>query len=144
MKNPINRMVVALFAITAFMVACCDLTAQTLTIKGNVTLDEVSSLETYTVKVLDLNTETVTEFQASKAFSHNLPFNGIYTVIVSKEGYEPKSIYINTSTDSEECMKFKFDMNLNRERAMDNVVYQAGGLFYNKDKERFDYYYCEQ
>jgi hypothetical protein len=141
MKTTTNCIVIAMFALTLLWVTTCNLNAQTLLIKGNVTLDEVSSFEKYSVKVLDMSNDSTITFDAVKKFTCKLNYNRIYMVVISKKGYESKSVYIDTKCSINESFKFVFDMNLVHKKVNDMYVIQAGGIFYNKNKRTFDYFY---
>lgn len=140
MKNQTNRIVLAMFATALLWIATCNLNAQSLSIRGNVTLDETSSFEKYSVRILDMNTDSVVKFDAVKKFNYNLEYNHMYMVVVSKKGYESKSIYIDTKCSTKESFKFLFDMNLVSNKD-DQFVVQAGGIFFNKNKKEFDFFY---
>lgn len=141
MKTTTNKMVVALFVFTLLFVICANVKAQTLSIKGNVTLNDQSSFKKYTVTVEEQSNDTVIAFEAVKRFTYELKYNHYYVVTVSRDGYTSKSICINTKCNSTESFSYIFDMNLLPNRSPDDIVYEAGGVFFNENKKMFDFFY---
>lgn len=142
MKKTINLSTMA--AICLFIIlfmAFNAINAQSLTIKGNVTLENKSTLEKYKVQVLDMDLNECIEFDAFKTFTHKLVYDHSYMVIISRNGFQSKSIYVNTDCKINKSFKFKFDCNLEPDDVHDNIVCQAGGVFFDKKDKEFTYYY---
>ncbi len=131
----------------AFILYCAialvgTVNAQTLTIKGKVQLEGAYTLEKVDVAIVNLNDTGATpeRMHIIKNFSSALPFNGEYLVIVSRAGYQPKAIYINTFCDSTKPFKYLFEVDLQPKDVQDNIPMHAGGIYWNKKKGIFDYY----
>lgn len=141
MKTNFKQSLAILLVMLMVFVCVQHTNAQILKIEGRVTLDKVSSFEQYNVQVLDMDSNTVSEFKACKKFTYKFQFNKSYMVVISKKGYQSKSIFFNTTCDSNDAFKYIFDCNLQSNVEQLNVVCQAGGIFYNPHKQNFDFYY---
>lgn len=144
MNANLKQSLAILLVMSLIFIGVESMNAQILKIQGHITLDKVSSFDRYTVKVLDTEKDSViAEFKDFKTFSYTIGFNKEYTVVISKEGYKSKSIFFNTTcSDKSQPFKYVFDCNLEKNPdSKDDSVCQAGGVFYNEDKQNFDFYY---
>lgn len=116
-------------------------TAQKLSIKGNLTVENKSTLEQCTVQILDMDTQECISFKAVKFFKYKLEYNKQYIVIISHPGLQPKSIFFNTECKTDKGLTYSFDCNLLKAEINDDVVCQAGGVFFDKKDKEFTYYY---
>lgn len=141
MNQNFKQSLQVLLVLVFFFMCVKAMNSQILKIEGHVTLDKISTLDRYTVKVLDMETDSVFEFKSIRLFSHKLEFNKNYTVVISKKGYQSKSIFFNTHCTYDGNFRYIFNCNLDKDDNGGDIVCQAGGVFYNSQKQNFDYYY---
>lgn len=132
-----------LFAILVFVLAFTikATMAQSLIIKGKVSYEKKNTLEKATVVIYDLKTSKITDsLNVVRSFSYNIPFNKQYLLIVYRDGYQPKSIYIDSECNSNKSVKYLFSVDLKPKEIQDNIPVAVGGIYYNKKKDEFTYY----
>lgn len=114
--------------------------AQVLAIKAKVTYEGESTFEKFRVKLLNMQTNDVIEVNDFKTFNLNLAYNQMYVIIVSKEGYQSKSIYVDTKCNITKDTKYNIIVDLKTNEFDKDLPLQAGGIFYDKHKNSFDFY----
>lgn len=126
----LNQSVMAICLFIVLFMAYSAITAQTLSIKGNVTLEDKSTLERYNVRILDMSTDKAIAFVASKEFQYQLQYNKEYMIFISYKGLQSKAIYFDTKCELKKNLTFEFDCNLVKNKIDNNKICKAGGVFY--------------
>lgn len=143
MKNKPHRNegVIKLLIVTSILllgVIACQ--SQSLIIHGSIKLDNESTLDMCTITISDDYLETSNTLHMVRSFNQELQYNKQYTITVNKEGYISKSIVINTACDLIESFKYRIEINLEKDESNNKSLCNAGGIFFNMNKNKFDYY----
>lgn len=140
MKTNTKHIVMAIMLFTTLFCLYETVSAQTkkMTIKVDLLKDgEVSKTNNFVVKIID---EQYVQYEITPktGFTADLEYNHQYKVIFYHEGTQPKYVYINTKVPIERKVKYVFMVNLKSSEISDLI--NAGGIYYDSNKEIFDYY----
>lgn len=143
MKTQIKQTVIAFLMFTVLILAYNTAVGQTLTTKAKITLNGKSTLEKVKVTIIDLDTIDSYKnksFDVIKSFTYEFEDNKEYLVVFQKEGFQSKSIAVETNHKDNQKFLYLFIIDLSDKEVIKNEVKYAGGIFYNKKKNEFDYY----
>lgn len=126
----LRQSIIAIGLFIVLLVVYNTAKAQTLSIKGNVTLEDKSTLERYNVRILDMSNDKAITFIASKRFNYQLEYNKEYMIFISYKGMQSKAIYFDTKCELKKNLTFEFDCNLIKTQADNSKICKAGGVFY--------------
>jgi len=115
-------------------------TAQNLQLKAKIILNGKASLEKIDIKLVRVNNNMITSVSCVSTLNVDLPYNDEYLVVFSKEGYQSKYIVINTMCTLNTLFRYNCIVDLKPKEVLDDVPLQAGGIYFNKNKNEFDYY----
>lgn len=141
MKTNTKQILIAIMLfVSLFMIYSCT-TAQTLKVKGKLLIEGESTLEKFDIEVIDILGNTMVKKTVVNAMSVDLKYNAEYAIIISRPGCQAKSIYVNTFCNESNSVKYICTIDLKtRGVEMKDMPIQAGGIFYNKYKNEFDYF----
>ena len=114
--------------------------AQNLQLKAKIILNGKASLEKIDIKLVRVNNNMITSVSCVSTLNVDLPYNDEYLVVFSKEGYQSKYIVINTMCTLNTLFRYNCIVDLKPKEVLDDVPLQAGGIYFNKNKNEFDYY----
>lgn len=141
MKTNTKHIVMAIMLFTTLFFLYGTTHAQStkkMTIKVDLLKDgEVSKTNNFIVKIID-EQYVQYEIKPKTGFTADLEYNHQYKVIFYHEGTQPKYVYINTKAPVEKKVKYVFMVNLKSSEISDLI--NAGGIYYDSNKEIFDYY----
>lgn len=92
----------------------------------------------FTVKIIDENNNE-TQFNANKGFNCELEYGHYYKLVIYSDNCTAKFITIDTGIENKKIYTYEFTINLKFNRKDDKVV-NAGGIYYNKNINQFDYF----
>lgn len=142
MKTNVKQSIIALVMFIILIASYNVMRSQTLTIHPSVTLDDRSCFETVKVVIVDLDTvdaKANVTLNVIKGFTYPLEDNKEYLLVFIVDGFTSKSVAISTNHTANQRYLYEFIVNLSSKDPVPDVKY-AGGIFWNKKKQKFDYH----
>jgi len=127
-----------LFALMLLVSTLSKMNAQSFSIKGLFCDKHENAVSaTYTLKTG--NNNTVSSGRGKK-IKIQLELNQNYSLTVTKNGYQSKTIYFSTYTDTKDNFRFRFVILLQEVNNLSTVSNKiAGNVFYDLETKNFDY-----